>query len=199
MNRILGHLRTINHHKMLVMKGCFAVGLYWQGLMHDLSKYAPVEFLNGCRYYTDGHESPNNRERKSRGYSLAWLHHKGRNRHHFEYWIDYDATRNATGMSGMRMPVNYVVEMYVDRVAASKNYQKEAYTDRSALDYYLRGKPHYIMHPDTQALLEHLLYMLADQGEEATNAYIRKVVLSHRRERDWYPPLPQGDSADSFH
>ena len=190
MNKALGHLKTINHHKWLVMKGCFAVGLYRQGLLHDLSKYAPVEFLAGCRYYTDGHESPNNGERRDRGYSLAWLHHKGRNRHHFEYWIDYDVRQNAHGMSGMRMPVNYVVEMYVDRVAASKNYQKEAYTNRSALEYYERGKSHYVMHPDTTALLEHLLHKLADEGETATNAYIRRVILADPKHWDHYPEIP---------
>ena len=37
------HLHTINHHKWLVLKHCFAVGLYWQGLTHDLSKYSPTE------------------------------------------------------------------------------------------------------------------------------------------------------------
>ena len=69
------HLKTINHHKMLVMKGCFRVGLYKQGLLHDLSKYMPSEFLVGCKYY-QGDVSPNNAEREDRGYSSAWLHHK---------------------------------------------------------------------------------------------------------------------------
>ena len=41
------HFRTITYHKYLVMKGCFAVGLYRQGLTHDLSKYSPTEFLVG--------------------------------------------------------------------------------------------------------------------------------------------------------
>ena len=72
----LGHLRTIHHHKMLVMRGCFALGLYRQGLFHDLSKYSPTEFLVGAKYYTGSH-SPNDGERRDRGYSLSWLHHKG--------------------------------------------------------------------------------------------------------------------------
>ena len=94
------HLRTILHHKNLVRKGCFKVGLYKQGIMHDWSKYTPTEFLVGCRYY-QGTASPNNAERADKGYSSAWLHHKGRNKHHLEYWIDYAAD---TGyMTGMRM------------------------------------------------------------------------------------------------
>ena len=73
------HLRTITHHKILVMKGCFKLGLYRQGLLHDMSKYSPAEFLVGCRYY-QGTRSPNNAEREAKGYSSAWLHHKGRNK-----------------------------------------------------------------------------------------------------------------------
>lgn len=173
------HYCTITHHKHLVMKGCFAVGLYKQGLLHDLSKYTPTEFLVGCKYY-QGTMSPNNAERKDKGYSSAWLHHKGRNKHHMEYWIDYGAGENGLGhegLCGMKMPLCYVVEMYVDRVAASKNYQKERYTDRSALDYYLNGQKFHVLHEDTKALLELLLYMLAARGEKDTNAFIRTELL----------------------
>ena len=42
-----GHFHTITAHKFLVMKYCFKVGLYRQGLLHDLSKYGPTEFLVG--------------------------------------------------------------------------------------------------------------------------------------------------------
>ena len=39
---------------------------------------------------------------RDRCYSSAWLHHKGRNKHHLEYWIDY--TTNKSGLGGMKMP-----------------------------------------------------------------------------------------------
>ena len=172
------HFKTITHHRHLVMKGCFKVGLYKQGLLHDLSKYSFVEFRVGAKYY-QGDKSPNNAEREANGVSMAWLHHKGRNKHHFEYWIDY-ALDGKSGMAGMRMPVNYVVEMYCDRVAACKTYQKDAYTDRSALEYYNKGKAKYLMHPDTAALLEDMLTHLANEGEEATNQYIRKNILQNK-------------------
>lgn len=81
---IWGHFKTITAHKLLVMKYCFKIGLYKQGLLHDLSKYAPSEFLVGARYY-QGTRSPNNAEREDTGVSTAWMHHKGRNKHHFEY------------------------------------------------------------------------------------------------------------------
>lgn len=180
------HFCTINHHKMLVMKGCFQVGLIRQGLLHDLSKYSPTEFIVGCKYY-QGNMSPNNAEREAVGYSSAWLHHKGRNKHHLEYWIDYGTPDKEgphkgehKGLCGMKMPVNYVVEMYIDRVAASKNYQKEKYRDDSALAYYMNGRQFHVLHDDTRALLELLLEMLAIKGEKATNRFIREEVLSHK-------------------
>lgn len=172
------HLRTILHHKALVRKGCFKVGLYRQGLFHDMSKYSPTEFFVGCRYF-QGDKSPNNAEREEKGYSAAWLHHKGRNKHHLEYWIDYSADKDI--MTGMKMPVNYVVEMFIDRMSASKNYQKEKYTDRSPLEYFEKGRGHYMMHPETEALLERLLVMLAEEGEERTYSYIRREVLKNKR------------------
>ena len=60
------HFKTITHHKLLVMQGCFKVGLIKQGLLHDLSKYAPAEFLTGIRYY-QGTRSPNAAEREIKG------------------------------------------------------------------------------------------------------------------------------------
>ena len=119
--KALAHFHTITKHKILVMKECFRVGLYRQGLLHDLSKYSPSEFLIGCKYY-QGDRSPNNAEREDKGYSSAWLHHKGRNKHHYEYWIDYSLDGKHV-LAGMKMPVRYVVEMFLDRIAASKVYK----------------------------------------------------------------------------
>ncbi len=173
----VSHLKTINHHKRLVMELCFRAGLYRQGLMHDLSKYSPVEFLVGAKYF-QGNRSPNAAEREAKGYTSAWLHHKGRNKHHLEYWIDYSLDEG-TPMTGMKMPVNYVVEMFCDRVAACKTYKKDAYTDGDAYAYYLHSKPHYLIHPDTARLLEFLLKMLRDNGEEKTLLYIKHRLLKN--------------------
>ena len=173
------HFCTITYHKYLVAKGCFAVGLYKQGLLHDMSKYSPVEFRVGAKYF-QGTRSPNNAEREAIGYSSAWLHHKGKNKHHLEYWIDYgagEAGGEGTHMVGMKMPIKYVAEMFIDRVSASKNYQKEKYTDESALVYYNNSKEHYILHPDTRALLEYLLTMVWKCGEEKTFTFVKEELL----------------------
>lgn len=195
--KAIRHFITITHHKILVMQGCFKIGLYKQGLLHDMSKYSPTEFLVGCRYYK-GYMSPNNAERADRGYSSAWLHHKGRNKHHLEYWIDYAVSNGDdkahTKMEGMKMPIRYVCEMFIDRVSASKNYQKEKYTDKSALEYYEKSVDHYMIHPDTKAMLEYLLVMLSVKGEEYTYRYIKKEVLKGHipYEKDKINQLEQG-------
>lgn len=176
-----GHLHTVNSHRRLVRKYCFKLGLYRQGMMHDLSKYSPSEFIPGVKYYQDGHRSPNNAQREDEGVSKAWLHHKGRNKHHFEYWIDYDVDGNSTILAGMKMPLKYVAEMFCDRVAASRIYNKDKYKDSDPLDYYIKGLGHYIMHPETDELLHNLLKMLADKGEEYTFAYIKANVLKKKK------------------
>ena len=174
------HFKTITYHKYLVMKGCFAVGLYRQGMLHDLPKYTPEEFVVGIKYY-QGTRSPNNAEREDKGYSSAWLHHKGRNKHHYEYWIDYSCREIEGGMKPSAMPVQYVVEMVMDRIAASKVYLGKNYTDQSPLEYLMQGKcNHTLMHPKTYKQLRILLTMLAEEGEEKTFSYIRTVVLQKK-------------------
>lgn len=174
----LKHLKTVRHHRALVRKHCFRVGLYRQGLTHDLSKYSPVEFLPSAKYY-QGNRSPNEAERAAKGYSSAWLHHKGRNRHHLEYWIDY-SVEGEHGLAGTEMPVKYVVEMFCDRMAASKTYRGDAYRNSDPYDYYAHARDHYLMHPRTRALLETMLERLRDQGEAETFAFIRREVLKKK-------------------
>ena len=174
------HLHTINRHRRLVRHYCFKLGLVWQGLTHDLSKYSPTEFWRGVKYY-QGWRSPNDQERLENGMSLAWLHHKGRNRHHFEYWIDYCiAPDGKVYMGGCRMPVKYVAEMFCDRIAACKVYQGAAYTDASPYDYYIRSQKHILIHPETGALIEQMLLVLKEQGEEAAFAHVRALLAQER-------------------
>lgn len=171
-----GHFKTITKHKKLVMEGCFKVGLYKQGLLHDLSKYMWQEFKTGVLYY-QGTRSPNAAEREAKGYSEAWLHHKGRNKHHYEFWTDVDIRHREKGIVGVEMPAKYVAEMVMDRIAASKVYKKEAYTDSSPLEYYELTKKYITIHPKTRRLLYKILKMLSVKGESYTFAYIKKVLL----------------------
>ena len=174
MNKFWGHFKTITTHKLKVMQLCFKLGLYKRGLLHDLSKYSPVEFLAGVKYY-QGYRSPIDREKEVLGYSKGWLHHKGHNRHHWEYWLDFDKDKQLVGMP---MPKVFIAEMFCDRVAASMIYKKEAYTDASALEYFQGGKHYIIMHPSTKETIERWLTYLADHGLEKTVVYIKEELKS---------------------
>ena len=171
-NNMKNHLRTVLRHRHEVMKNCFRAGIPLQGLLHDLSKFSPEEFLNGVKYF-QGTRSPHEGERDAYGFSYGWMHHKGRNKHHFEYWTDYDPVTRK--MSPVKMPVKYVKEMFCDRVAASKIYMKDKYNDGSALAYFMKGKGTRMIHPETSDLIEKLLIMLRDKGERKTFAYIRRL------------------------
>ena len=177
MNKLIGHFRTITKHRHAVIRNCRRAGILWQGLRHDLSKYSPTEFIPGVKYYV-GTRSPNELERADKGYSAAWLHHKGRNRHHFEYWSDYNPVERRVGP--VKMPLRYVIEMVCDRMAASRIYLGDKYTDASALDYFVNGKTHRVIHPETSDLCERLLTMLADEGEEKTFAYMRRLLKENQ-------------------
>ena len=159
MRNVWKHFKTITHHRRLVRHGCFRVGLYWQGLTH-------------------GNRSPNTAEREAKGYSEAWMHHKGRNKHHFEYWTDINpATRQ---YEPVEMPRRYLAEMVMDRIAACKTYQGAAYTDASPLVYLDRARESSCVNPATFRQLHFLLTMLAEKGEDETFRFIREVVLTGR-------------------
>ena len=172
------HLHTVNRHRRLVRRYCLKLGLVWQGLTHDLSKYSPTEFWRGCKYY-QGWRSPNDQERLENGVSLAWLHHKGRNRHHFEYWTDY--SMDGSGISGVEMPKKYVAEMFCDRLAASKVYRGKDFQPGDPYQFFQYGKKkRLLMHPATSELLETILLVLRDQGEDAAFDYVRREVLGKK-------------------
>lgn len=170
---IIRHFRTITKHRHAVIKHCFKAGIPLRGLLHDLSKYSPTEFIPGARFW-QGTRSPNEAEREKFGYSAAWLHHKGRNKHHFEYWTDYNPTERR--VMPVKMPRKYVAEMFCDRVAASKIYQGKSYTDSHPLSYFLPGKPKRFIHPETSDEIEMLLRMLAEKGENETFRFVREWV-----------------------
>jgi hypothetical protein len=118
--KFIGHVRTVNHHRWLVFKLCCKAGQPWRGLIHDLSKYSPIEFWDSVRYYQGGKKSPILLQKKVEGYSTIWLHHKGRNKHHYEYWYD-EFTENKKPV----IPYQYIVEMICDKLSACMTYMDE--------------------------------------------------------------------------
>ena len=171
------HFRVVTKHRHAVMRHCFLAGIPLRGLLHDLSKYSPAEFIPSAKNFV-GTRSPNEIEREKQGFSYAWMYHKGRNRHHFEYWTDYHPVTKA--MTPVKMPMKFLIEMFCDRVAASKVYKGKDYHDGCAYEYFIRGSAKKRMHEDTAALLEKLLVMLRDEGEKKTFAYIRRELRGRK-------------------
>ncbi|HHW69325.1 MAG TPA: catalase [Tenericutes bacterium] len=154
---IVKHFNTINKHKIEVMKLCFKCGLYFIGLTHDLSKYSITEFYEGSKYYL-GYKSPISNCKKQTGKSEAWLHHKGRNKHHPEYWID--------GENCVLMPYKYAVESICDRIAASKIYNKNNYSSDLVLKYWLNQKDSFKIHKSIGLFYERVFTDLIKFGEK---------------------------------
>lgn len=172
MSHPIKHFITITKHRHLVMKLCFKMGLYKQGLLHDLSKYSYTEFSNSAKYYV-GTYSPTISERKEKGYSDIWMHHKGRNKHHYEYWFDFSNVEKK--YVPIKIPIQYVKEMICDRIAASKVYLKDKYTKSSALEYFNRTYDRHEMHPETSELLKSWLELVNEKGENEAIKIIKKV------------------------
>ncbi len=167
--RLLKHLHTVNKHRFLVMRLCFKLGLYWQGITHDLSKYSFIEFFTSVKYFT-GTKSPIDKELKEKGYSDCWLHHKGRNKHHWQYWTDFYRGQ----VIYIEMPLKYIKEMVADRIAACMVYQKEAYQPDSALNFYLNSQEKLFIPPKTSAKLKYYLTLVADNPLDIALEIIKK-------------------------
>ena len=180
LKKIIGHFKTITRHRHTVIAHSRLAGILFQGLRHDLSKYSPTEFIPGARFYC-GDRSPNEEERALYGYSAAWLHHKGRNRHHFEYWSDYNVKTKEFGP--VPMPPKYIAEMFCDRVAASKIYQGKKYTDKHPLEYFVRSKGRRPIDPNTSDIIEGLLRTLAEDGEDAAFVAVRRMLKESKSAR----------------
>lgn len=160
-NAIL-HFKTITTHKFYVFKYCMKAGLYWQGVVHDLSKYSLTEFRESVNFYT-GSRSPIEKCKETFGYSNAWLHHKGRNKHHYEYWQDnFDQ-----GGEALRMPFKYALEMVCDYLAAGKTYMKKDFSYDAEYMWWIKNKYRTAaMHPQTKIFLNLMFSELKYYGED---------------------------------
>ncbi len=164
-SKILKHLKTVHIHRKEVRKSCWQMGLIWQGLIHDLSKYSPTE-MKIAKYYS-GKRSPHEECRALNGYSSSWNHHYHRNKHHFQFWWD----ENEDGqIIPVKMPFEYLVESFCDMVGAGKAYAKGKGVEWKTSDpwnYYIQHcKGKRIMNSQSEYLLKKLLWNLKEFGNE---------------------------------
>ena len=160
LKRLMGHLKTVTKHRWVVFKLCLKAGIPWRGFIHDLSKFSPTEFWSGVKYYTEGKHSPILKEKQELGYSKAWLHHKGRNKHHLEYWVD-EATKQVAAV----IPYKYVVEAICDELAAGIVYMGKDWTTGTQFEYYMtKQREHCIINPKVDNFMKDVFLEVKEKG-----------------------------------
>ena len=169
MNKYFAHFKVVFNHKKIVFKLMKKCGFGWQGFIHDFSKFGLTEFVSSAKYF-QGSRSPIEAEKESIGYSNAWLHHKGHNKHHWEYWTDFDKNGD---IIAYKIPWEYVVEMACDYVAAGMTYQKKEWTQSEPLNYHMKVKHMRHFHKDTLKLLEYFLTMISEKGLEEFCEFVK--------------------------
>lgn len=157
------HLNKILTHKRWVAHYCFMCGRYWQGITHDLSKFSFVEFWESVKYY-QGTRSPINACKEDKGYSMAWFHHRGRNKHHWEFWMD-DFEK---GCIPKKMPFKYALEMICDYLGAGKAYAGDNFTMDGEYNWWLSKKDIVKMHKDTFVFTCEIMDHMKEYGIEET-------------------------------
>ena len=162
LKNVIKHFKLITHHKWVVFKLCCKIGEPWRGLVHDLSKYSPTEFWESANYYVGNH-TPITEAKRTKGYSKAWLHHKGRNKHHTEYWVDYTAPEVTPVI-----PYPYAAEMICDKLATSIIYQGKKWTKEYELAYWEKEKERVEVNPKIANFITAVMTEVAKQGIDKT-------------------------------
>ena len=181
--QFFGHLKTVLTHKRWVFYYASWLGYTWRGLVHDLSKFSPVEFFEGVRYWT-GKRSPILAAKEDVGISYAWLHHKGRNKHHYEYWVD----KFDEGCIPHKIPFEYVIEMVCDWLSAARTYHG-ASSDLFSREYdwWCGHVERLKIHDETKQLIHKILWNLAETqsyrgSEKKTLEAIRPMIDAWKKE-----------------
>ena len=160
--KVLKHMKLVMKHKWVVFKLCCKIGIPWRGFVHDLSKFSPTELFESAKYY-NGYRSPITICKQEKGYSKAWLHHKGRNKHHTEYWIDISLPDKA-----VIMPYKYAAEMICDKMAAGIVYQGKKWNKDWQIEYYMRERERSLIHPQMDKFLIAVFTEVSKNGLETT-------------------------------
>ncbi len=159
---IFKHLKLIIKHKWVVFKLCCKIGIPWRGVVHDLSKFSIEEFWESAKYF-DGHKSPIMNCKKEKGYSKAWLHHKGRNKHHPEYWIDMSLPEKT-----VIMPYKYAAEMICDKIAAGIVYRGKEFSNDWQINYYMKEREFMFVNPHVDKFMIAVFTQLSKEGLNKT-------------------------------
>ena len=165
------HLWVVIKHKYNVLVFATKLGIFWTGLVHDLTKFTPTEFCLSVKYF-HGKKSPTIVERKDNdNFSYLCVAHTGRNKHHWQYWVDY--TRNDIIVN--RIPYKHALEYVADVMSASKVYNPENFTFIVAYNYFKEHSQTYLMHPATKEFILWCIKEVNDFGFKSVNKKATKI------------------------
>lgn len=170
-NKYIKHFITITRHKFYVMQSCFRAGLVWQGMVHDNSKYGITEFIASAKYF-QGSSSPIDKEKSKNGYSLAWQNHKGKNKHHWHYWTDFENGN----LIILRIPPKYLIEMICDWIGAGKAYNNGKWDIKVLQRWYEKNKHTFILHTSTRAYIDMLINDVKSEDDLYKNWLVERRI-----------------------
>ncbi len=173
------HLKTILKHKFWVFYYCCKAGIPFQGFIHDFSKFSPIEFFESVKYYTGTH-SPIDECKKVNGVSYAWLHHKGRNKHHYEYWQDnFDK-----GGNPIKMPYKYLIEEICDFLGAGRAYNGKSFSYEKEYTWWINKiKNPIAMHPQDKDFINTILFELQKNSIDFNPKWLKEIYIKIKNER----------------
>lgn len=150
MMRHCNYFKYLVRHKWFVFVACRKIGAsWWTGIVHDMSKFRPSEWLPyACTFYKkDGSKQYN----ETIDFACAWNDHQKRNKHHWQYYlITWD--RGVT--EPLPMPRRDAFEMVADWMGAGR-----AITGRwEVKEWYEKNKDKMILHPETKQIVDDILF-----------------------------------------
>ena len=166
------HLSVVLKHKWFVFYYASRLGIGWLGFVHDLTKFSPTEFLLSVKYF-DGHRSPTIIERKYKdNFSEICVRHTGRNKHHWQYWVDYTNHE----MVVAKIPYKRCLEYVSDVLSASKVYNPKEFNFMVAYKYFEEHSKTYLMHPLSKEFILHIIKLVHEKGfKNAKKKVTRKI------------------------
>ena len=188
--KFFGHLKTVLKHKWWVFYYCSYARMPFRGLKHDISKFHPVEFFESVKYYS-GTRSPIDVCKEDKGYSSAWFHHKGKNKHHYEYWVD----NLDRGGIPVEMPYKYTVEMLCDYLGAGKAYHGKNFNFKKELEWWEHKRNICCMHQVQKTFLDMALHGLVSGGVAVLNKrQLKQYFITAKMRYDYAQKYIQKES-----
>jgi hypothetical protein len=173
MKKYFLYLKALLRHKWFVFLEACKLGIPFLGIVHDISKFLPDEFIPYARFFYGEYEGLK-KEVVKEDFDRAWLKHLHRNKHHWQRWllindngivIQYPE-KTFKQVEPQNIPPRYLSEMIADWRGAGR-----AYGNPDTKRWYLKNRNNIILHPVSQILVEFELQIDDGLWTEFIDAY----------------------------